>query len=366
MNCNIKVIIAGGGTGGHLFPAITIGQNLEKLGANVKYMGSKFGIESEYFKVNDIKAILLTIEGLQRSISISSLKKNFLFPLRFFFSYMVARSFIKEFRPDIVVGTGGYSSGLPLLAAIHLNRKTLIQEQNSYPGLTTRKLASKVNLVCTGFESANKYLKTNTVFTGNPVRSDILIIDTKIAKNLFGLNQNQSVITILGGSQGSVPLNNHFKNNYKKYTNNNIQILWQCGKLNYEELKNKINDPQVHIFPFFDNIGEVYSASDIIISRAGALALSEMALFKKAMILIPLPHAAQNHQTLNAEKFVKLGAAKLVKQSELNSGKLEKIIIELFNGNNNDLKSMIKNTEMIRKPNAIKEIIHKIFEVANS
>ena len=367
MKSNLRMIVAGGGTGGHFFPAQAICKSLYNKGINIKYMGSKFGIEANFSNINnDIETILLNIRGIQRQLNIDSFVKNSLFPFRFIQSYFKSLKIMDEFNPHVVIGTGGYSSGLPLIAAMHKGIKTVIQEQNSYPGITTRKLGSKVDKVCISFKHAKKYFKKdNIILTGNPIRKDIHLVDKNQAKQSYHLNPNKPVIGILGGSQGSTPFNLHFQKHLEKYTNIDIQLLWQTGGKDFINLEMLNKKKGIHILPFINNMNTFYSAADIIISRSGALALSEMALLGKAMILIPLPHSAGNHQAINAKEFTQMGSSILINQSQLKSNYLEQSIFNLIQ-NPKKIKLMEIQSKKMCFPNSTEKITEIILEVAKS
>jgi UDP-N-acetylglucosamine--N-acetylmuramyl-(pentapeptide) pyrophosphoryl-undecaprenol N-acetylglucosamine transferase len=327
-------------------------------------MGSRYGIESNYFNNNSSEEILLNIRGIQRQFNRNAWLKNCLFPYRFIQSYMRSRKIISEFKPHVVIGTGGYSSGLPLLAAIHKGVKTVIQEQNSFPGMTTRRLGTKVNKVCIGFEEAKGCLKKkNVILTGNPIREDIRLMDKAKAKQLYKFDSGRPVLAILGGSQGSAPFNLHFQKHLEQYIESNIQILWQCGKKDYSDLKYLSRHQNIHIIPFTENIDVFYSAADLIVSRSGALALSEMALLGKAMVLIPLPRSAGDHQTTNARTFSKVGGAVLINQASLVSGALEKTILELIQ-DNQKIARMEENSKKRGIPYATEKITATIMQIA--
>ena len=230
-------LIAGGGTGGHLYPAITIGQKLEEENIIVKYIGSKYGIEKTMFKALGLDYHLLNITGIQRNLSLRSLYVNLLFPLRFIISYIHSVYLIKALNPSIIIGTGGYSSGLPLIAGVHFKIPTLIQDQNSIPGIITKTLKKKVNKICIAYELAADYLNCNNcIITGNPIQQNLKVANKNEAKKSFNLNEQKNTILILGGSQGSSPINNHFLNNIDFYLRNNLQIIWQCGENEYKSL----------------------------------------------------------------------------------------------------------------------------------
>ena len=263
----------------------------------------------------------------------------------------------------IIVGTGGYSSGLPLLAGIHLSVPTLIQDQNSIPGIITKKLSNKVSKICLQYESAIPYLnKEKCIITGNPIRKKLRLIDKQESQNSFGLSSNKKTILILGGSQGSSPINNHLKNNIKYYIKNNFQIIWQCGEKNYNHLKNESIINTIIITPYISDMSKAYSAADLVISRAGAISISEMTYMKKAMILIPFPFAAENHQFLNAEYIKNKNACIIVEQNKLNSGVLEDTIHDLFK-NNNKLKKLEKKSSEISIPDATARIVNEIIGI---
>ena len=356
MNKNNKIIfIAGGGTGGHLFPAVAIGKALEEKGINVYYIGSKNSIEKTYYNNNKMKYFLLNISGIQRNFNLKSLTKNLIFPIKFLISFLKSLFIILKYKPKAIVGTGGYCSGLPLLAGITLRIPTFIQDQNSIPGIITRTLHNKINYIFLGYECASKYLnKNNCIFTGNPIRKDLKIIDKKIAKKELNLNSEKKLIFVLGGSQGAKPINDYFIKNYTHYLKEGYQILLQCGDKNLNNFK-KINNCNIKIVKFISNISLAYSASDIVISRAGALAISELCIMKKAIILIPLPQAAENHQKINAEYLKSKNACEVVYQEELNTQKLLGIIRKLFQ-NKEEIKQLEKKSDMNSKSDSTKMI----------
>ena len=365
MSEQLRIIIAGGGTGGHFFPAMAIRDALIKKGVDVKYIGSKYGIEAKNEYLNK-SFMLLNIRGIQRQLTFNSLGKNILFPFRFIQSYFISRKILKDFKPDIVIGTGGYSSGLPLIASINLGIATVIQEQNSYPGITTRYLSKYCNKTFIAYQDAKRYLKKkNFILTGNPIRDSIQMINKNKAKNNLNLNEKKPVLLILGGSQGSKPLNNHFIKKCNEYLQYGIQILWQCGKTDFNNLNKLINNKDIHLIPFCDDMSLLYSASDLIISRSGALALSEMAFMGKAMILIPFPYSAGNHQFKNAESFSNSGAAILIPQNKLNSGQLEHAAIKLLK-NPEKIVAMEKKSIQLASPDATDIIANSIIEMAAS
>ena len=359
------VFIAGGGTGGHLFPALAIGESLDNNGIIVQYIGSKFGVEKKLFNKLKLNYCLLNIKGIQRHISIRSLITNITFPFLFILSYIHSIKLILKYKPLIIIGTGGYCSGLPLLAGITLNIPTLIQDQNSVPGLITRKLNNKVNKICLSYKISNKYLNNfNCIITGNPIRKTIKHLDKKEAIKFFNFNINKKTILILGGSQGSQPINTHISKNIQFYLKSDLQIIWQCGENNFKKISSNISNKNIIIKKFIDNISAAYSAADIVISRAGAISISELMFMKKAMILIPYPYAAENHQKINSDYFEKRDACIAISEDKLYTGVLEKTINKLINN-----PEIIKDLEFISEkfsfPNATHEIKKQIMEIIN-
>jgi len=359
----LRVIIAGGGTGGHLFPALAIGDELKARGIDVMYMGSIYGIEAKQLRDRKEKMKLLNIRGIQRSFSFTSIIQNLLFPFKFVKGYIESVFTILKFNPQVVVGTGGYASGLPLLAALLLKKKTLLQEQNSFPGITTRKLSHKVDAICIAYEAAQEHLNKTALLTGNPIRKDLKLIDRKEACKKLGFNSDKLVIFILGGSQGSHPFNVHFSTVYNEYMEEDIQLLWQTGTDDIDWLKAEIDNPNITLTPFIHHMSDAYSAADIVISRAGALAIEELKYCGKAMVLIPFPLAAANHQSENAQSLAIESAAICISQTEMNDGFLETTIIELFK-NDLKLKSLKENAKRLSFPKALTEISDQIMELA--
>ena len=360
-----NIFIAGGGTGGHLFPAIAIGNELKKYGHNIIYIGSKHGFEKQYFKKINVKAELLNIKGIQRDLSLKSFLRNLLFPIRFVLSYFKSVYLIIKFRPKIIIGTGGYSSGMPLLAGIHMRIPTLIQDQNSIPGLITRKLNKKITVLCLAYKNAMSYFNHNRIFlTGNPIRNNLICINKNEAKNKLNLDSNKNMIFILGGSQGSLSINNHIINN-AKYYNKNFNIFLQCGKNNFNNVNKKLkNYKNIVVKQFIDDMSTIYSASDLVISRAGALAISELCFMKKAFILIPYLYAADNHQELNAQEIEVQKSCYIIREHELKTGSLEKLVRLLFS-DKKKLKQLETNSEKIAFRDATKVISEKIINIIN-
>ena len=359
---NPIILIAGGGTGGHLFPAIAIGDELENIGYKVEYIGSQYGIESIILPKLNKKHYLLNIKGFQRTLSFKNIFNNLLFPIRFLYAYYLCYFIIKKMKPNIVIGTGGYASGIPILSSIKMNIKTLIHEQNSYPGITTRNLANKVNKVCLTTDDSKKYLKGNLIVTGIPIRNSLISINKQTACKQLGLSIDKKTVFILGGSQGSIAFNNYFENTFKFYLENNFQLIWQCGYKNINKYKKIIDNKNILLKDFFNDISLPYSAADIIISRAGAVAINEISFIKKPMILIPLPTSAGNHQFHNANTFSKNDAAIMIEENNLKNNIIENKIVKLFNDSSFLEKLAINANNLIFK-DATNKIINEIKEL---
>ena len=358
---NVNILIAGGGTGGHLFPAFAIGKRLEKEGANIIYIGSKHGIEKNYKDELKNNLYLLNIKGINRTISMISLINNLLFPIRFGISYLKSIIIIKKINPKIIIGTGGYSSGIPLLVGNCLKIKSVIHEQNSYPGITTRFLSRKAAKVFIAYNNIKKNIPNqNCLLTGNPIRENLNRISKKVACKQIGLNPNKKVIFILGGSQGSKPFNLFFIKQYKDLIKKDIQIIWQTGIIQFKKIYELANCPEVIVKSFIKDIDVSYSCSDIVVSRAGALAIEELKSFNKAMILIPYPNSAGNHQKYNALELVNNNAAKLIEQQDME----EKLIdtINYLLDNQSIRTNMANNAKKLYNSNSLNLIINSIKE----
>ncbi len=363
MNSNSKrVIIAGGGTGGHLFPAIAIGEALRKDGFIVKHIGSKNGIEANEKFIQNDQIELLDLNGFSRGFSMGSIIKNIKLLAKIFKSYIKVKNILKKFKPDLVIGTGGYSCAIPLYVALKKNICTAIQEQNVLPGMVTKQFSNKVNVVFTSFEETNSFLNTaNCYLTGNPIRERIKNNNPIVSKEKFDLDAEKFTILIIGGSQGARSINNHVMRNYKEYIDKNIQIIWQTGNQS-DDIIGQINNKNIKIIDFIDDIENAYAASDLVISRAGATAISEILYLAKPSILIPYPYAAENHQELNARALSCKDAAIMVKEENFKEGILEKEIFSLISSKHR-IKAMKKNAANFAYRDSSTLIKNKIEEI---
>ena len=365
---NSRIIIAGGGTGGHLFPAIAIGEEIKERfpKAEIHFIGSDFGLEAKVFPVKDLLHTLLPIRGLQRGLSLGSILKNLTLPYRLLRSLLKVSTLFKEFDPTLVIGTGGYASALPLFMAT-MQKKSIpivLQEQNSFPGITTRWFSKKANLICAAFKTDNLNFDNKLVITGNPIRSNIVSGDKAMALKVYSMDIKKNTIFVFGGSQGSAVLNKSLENIINQFDNQYIQVLWQTGDNDYNKYK-KYKNNTIKIVPFINDMAAAYALSDLVVCRSGALTLSEVTTCGKPSILIPFAAAAGNHQMKNAETLYQAGASILIEEKDLNSNKLFKNINYLIN-NKNTLKKMSVAAKALGKPNATKKITDHVIDMVSN
>jgi len=357
-----KILIAGGGTGGHLFPALAIGEEIQRRipEAKIHYIGSVFGLESKVYPIKDVWHTLLPIRGLQRGFNIKSIFRNIILPFRIVRSLFKTNSLLKEFVPEILVGTGGYASAIPLYMVAKKDNMTtiILQEQNSYPGITTRMFADKAEKICVAFDEPNKSLESNTVLTGNPVRIGIGDGNAKNGFKEFNLKDNNKTIFLFGGSQGSAYLNKIMNKVAKKISSAGIQILWQTGDLEYVKYRS-MDSENIRIVPFVNNMADAYAMSDLLVCRSGALTLAEITVCGKPAILIPFPHAAGNHQKKNAEALVDSGAAQMLHEKSLTSKILMHSIMNLIHSKEK-LEEMKQASKKLGRPDATNVIVDHI------
>ena len=358
----MKILMSGGGTGGHIFPAIAIADEIRKRfpDAEFLFIGAIGKMEMEKVPQAGYKIEGLNIAGFDRG----NLLKNVNLPFKVISSLIKARKIIKDFQPDFAVGTGGFASGPALYIASMMGVPIFVQEQNSLPGKTNVFLAKKAKAVFTAYPNMEKYFpNSETFFLGNPVRKNIIsdIIKRDVAKEKLSLNSDQLTILSVGGSLGSRTLNNGWKENLEKIKEKGYQLIWQTGKTDYQELSSNIqHQTSIQIKEFISDMALAYSAADIIVSRAGAIAISELAIAKKPVLLVPFPFAAEDHQTVNAQTLVQKNAAKMVKDSEMKE-KFLSTLLEICE--NEDLqREMANNLEFFAKPKATEEIVDQILK----
>lgn len=363
----MKVIIAGGGTGGHVFPAIAIANALKAIVPNVEilFVGAKGKLEMEKVPQAGYKIIGLWISGFQRKLT----TKNLSFPFKLVHSLIKSKQIIKSFQPDVVVGVGGYASGPMMKAAAQNGIPTVIQEQNSYAGVTNKLLAKSANAICVAYEGMETFFpKNKIVLTGNPVRAEIndSLQFKQEAYKYFNLDPSKKTISVLGGSLGALTLNEACKLASELIkSDNSVQIIWQCGKahfINYESCE-LAQSPNVKIFPFIEKMDFVYAISDLIVARAGALTVSELCIAGKAVILVPSPNVAEDHQTKNALSLLTKNAALIIKDSDARND-LFPAALKLVHQEDR-LRSMSIQISLLARPDAARDIANIIIETAN-
>jgi UDP-N-acetylglucosamine--N-acetylmuramyl-(pentapeptide) pyrophosphoryl-undecaprenol N-acetylglucosamine transferase len=357
-----KFILSGGGTGGHIYPAVAIANELKLRfpDCEILFVGAQDKMEMQKVPQAGYTIEGLWIAGIQRKLTL----QNMMFPLKLASSLWKSRKIIKKFKPDAVIGTGGFASGPLLQVANSNNIPTVIQEQNSYPGITNKILSKKANAICVAYENLERFFpKDKMVFTGNPVRQDLLDSDSKTQEGItyFKLDANKKTLLILGGSLGARRVNQLIEKELDFLLASGVQVFWQCGKLYFEEYK-KYNDKQnVQVVSFIDRMDLIYAAADFVISRAGASSVSELCLVGKPTIFIPSPNVAEDHQTKNAKAIVDKKGAILLKENELDD-KFETTFSDLIS-NENLQKELSRNIKSLAKPNATKDIVEEIIKL---
>ena len=358
MKQSINVIISGGGTGGHIYPAIAIANEIKVRypEANILFVGAKGKMEMEKVPQAGYSIKGLWISGIQRKLTF----KNILFPIKLLNSLWKAHKIIKNFKPDVAIGTGGFASGPTLIVANKKKVPTLIQEQNSYPGITNKLLSKKAGKICVAYDNLERFFSEDKIIkTGNPVRQDLLSIHTKDSegKAFFKLDKTKKTILILGGSLGARKINQLIESNLEFFKVQNVQLIWQCGKLYFDEYKkyNEFEDVQVH--QFLNRMDLAYAVADFVVSRAGASSVSELCIVGKPTVFIPSPNVAEDHQTKNAKSIVDKHGAILVKENELDTFP---IVIETLIKDKGKQQSLSENINELALPNATSDIVNEI------
>ncbi len=365
---NLRIIISGGGTGGHIFPAISIANALKAKWADTEilFIGAEGRMEMEKVPAAGYKIIGLPVIGLKRKISLSI----FTFIFKTLKSYRKAKKIIKEFKPDVVVGVGGYASGPALKAAASLKIPYLVQEQNSYPGVTNKLLAKKASKICVAYDNMDKFFPANKIIkTGNPIRADIQNITNKSSEafKFFDLNPNKATVLVIGGSLGARTINNSIANTLNEYVKSDVQLVWQTGKHYFDkadEIVGEINSDLIFVSDFIYRMDYAFSVADIIISRAGAGSISELCVVGKPTILVPSPNVAEDHQTKNALALSTVNAAILVKDSDAEK-ELTKQTLELLN-NKEQRENLAQNIKKLELADAANIIADEIKKLANA
>jgi UDP-N-acetylglucosamine--N-acetylmuramyl-(pentapeptide) pyrophosphoryl-undecaprenol N-acetylglucosamine transferase len=331
MSNNLRIIISGGGTGGHIFPAVSIANAIKELrpDTDILFVGAEGRMEMHRVPAAGYPIKGLPVAGFDRK----NLLKNIPVLIKLFKSQRLARKIVKDFKPHAAVGVGGYASGPTLKVAGNMNIPTLLQEQNSYAGVTNKLLAKQAKKICVAYEGMERFFeKSKIILTGNPVRQGLLNhnMTRKDAIRSFNLDPTKKTILILGGSLGARTINQCLMNNLDKVKTSGVQFIWQTGKIYIDEARKTVAEsgefPMLHVTDFISDMATAYCAADLVISRAGAGSISEFCLLKKPVILVPSPNVAEDHQTKNALALVNKNAALYVKDSEAKDTLLAKAI----------------------------------------
>ncbi|WP_308992936.1 undecaprenyldiphospho-muramoylpentapeptide beta-N-acetylglucosaminyltransferase [Mariniflexile litorale] len=362
---NYKIILSGGGTGGHIYPAIAIANELKLRFPNAEFLfvGAKDRMEMEKVPQAGYEIKGLWISGIQRQLTLKNLK----FPFKLISSLWNAKKIVKSFKPDVAIGTGGFASG-PLLQIAAANKiPYLIQEQNSYPGITNKMLAKKAQKICVAYDGLERFFpKDKIIKTGNPVRKGLLDIESKTAeaKSFFNLKQSKYTLLVLGGSLGSRRINQLIEKKLDFLDMQNVQVIWQCGKLYYNQYKIYNNTNNVQVYEFLNNMDFAYAAADMVISRAGASSVSELCIVGKPVIFVPSPNVAEDHQTKNAMAIVDKDAAMIIKEEDLDAdfeNKFSQLIASPEKQKN--LGSNIKKLALVNATKQIADEVEKLLKI---
>ena len=357
MKQSINILISGGGTGGHIYPAIAIANELKLRypDANFLFVGAKDKMEMEKVPQAGYEIKGLWISGIQRKLTVDNLS----FPFKMISSLWNASKIIKKFKPDVAIGTGGFASGPTLIMATRKGIPTLIQEQNSYPGITNKLLSKRANKICVAYDNLERFFPTDKIVkTGNPVRQDLLSIHSKTdeGKDFFGLDKKKTIL-VLGGSLGARKINQLIENNLDFFKTQEVQVIWQCGKLYFDEYKKYDELEHIQVHQFLNRMDLAYAAADIVISRAGASSVSELCIVGKPVIFIPSPNVAEDHQTKNAKSIADKHGAILFKESELETFP---IVFETLLKDKGKQQSLSESIKELALPTATTDIVNEI------
>lgn len=367
MKENLRVIISGGGTGGHIFPAVSIANAIKELNpsSEILFVGAEGRMEMQRVPAAGYPIKGLPVAGFDRK----NLLKNIPVLIKLFKSQRLAKKIVTEFRPHVAVGVGGYASGPTLKVAGSMGIPTLLQEQNSYAGVTNKLLAKQAKKICVAYEGMERFFdKDKIILTGNPVRQGLVNpdINHEEAVRSFGLDPKKRTILILGGSLGARTINHCLMVNLEKIKNSDTQFIWQTGKIYIDEVKEIVakagNLPMLYVTDFISDMAKAYSAADLVISRAGAGSISEFCLLQKPIILVPSPNVAEDHQTKNALALVNKNAALYVKDSEAKELLLDKALTTV--NQPNLLKNLSKNIAELAFTDSANVIAKEVIKLA--
>ncbi len=360
------MIISGGGTGGHIFPAIAIANAVKKALPDTEFLfvGAEGKMEMEKVPAAGFKIEGLPIVGIKRELTIANLS----FPLKLITSLTKATKIVKQFKPDVAVGVGGYASGPLLFVATRKKIPALIQEQNSFPGITNKLLAKRVQKICVAYDNMERFFPSEKIIkTGNPVREDILQVEGKKAEaaKYFGLDENKITLLVIGGSQGARSINMSLLAGLKQLSESGIQVIWQTGKPLFEKVKEEVealNASQIKVHDFISRMDLAYAMCDLVVTRAGASTVSELCIVAKPAIMVPLPTAAEDHQTKNCLALVEKNAAILIRDVDA----MQKLIPEALQlaNDKNKREELIKNIAPLALPGSARVIAEEVIKLA--
>ncbi len=363
----VRIIISGGGTGGHIFPAVSIANALREIypEVDILFVGAEGRMEMEKVPASGYKIVGLPVVGLQRKLTL----KNLGFPFKLLKSLRLAKKIVKEFKPMVVVGVGGYASGPVLKVAQRMGIPTLIQEQNSYAGITNRLLAKKANAICVAYDGMERYFPKGKIsLTGNPIRQGLSDVESKTSEayEFFNIPQNNKVILVVGGSLGARTINQSIGAGLDEVAKTeNITLLWQTGKLYYKGITESIKGKDyrnIKVFDFIHRMDLAYSLANLVVSRAGACTISELCLVGKPSILVPSPNVAEDHQTKNAKALVSKNAALLISDADAP----KRLVVEMIEilGKEQTLNELATNIKKLALPKAAEDIAKKVLNLA--
>lgn len=362
----LKVIISGGGTGGHIYPAIAIANAVKAKRPEIEilFVGAEGRMEMEKVPEAGYDILGLPISGIQRKLTLS----NLAFPFKLIKSLWKASSIISEFKPNVVIGVGGYASGPIMWRSQSSKIPTVIQEQNGYAGLTNKILGGRAEKICVAYPGMEFYFPQKAIsFTGNPVRQDIINLEEKKEEGLkeWDFSSDKKVVFVFGGSLGALTLNESMAKGVQKLLDQGIQVIWQTGKYYYDKYHAEFGEVKgLHVVAFIKNMANVYAISDVVVARAGALSISELCLAGLPSILVPSPNVAEDHQTKNATALVNENAAILVKDSDAREQLTDSILTLIQDSEK--LKSLSKEIKKLAKPNAADDIANTVINLAES
>ena len=361
-----RLIVSGGGTGGHIFPAIAIADAFKRRhpDAEILFVGAKGRMEMERVPKAGYPIEGLWISGFKRELSLDNLS----FPFKLMSSLCKARKILKRFKPDAVVGVGGFASGPTMRKATAMGIPVIIQEQNSFPGVTNKIVAPKAARICVAYEKMDRWFpKDKIVLTGNPLRNNIVSVENlkEEGARFFGLDPQKPIILLVGGSQGALGINKGISAQLHKFKDNDCQMIWQTGKFYIDQATNEVAaqnlSDRVKTVMFIERMDLAYAAADIVISRAGAMSISELSLVKKPVVFVPLPTAAEDHQTKNAQSLVDADAAVMVRNDKTET-ELLPAVFDLLK-NKEKMSDMSENISKFARPNAAEDIVNEIDKV---